>query len=118
MEDRAGCLAPGCYADLMVIADAPGTVYENLVNAYPRDVILTVVAGRPMYGNPDLVSQFPFLAGTENVTVGGQPKTVAVAVQSPAIPGSAETLAAMEAECAAAYAVASPRACGYVPALQ
>lgn len=118
MEDRAGRLAPGCYADLMVIADASGTAYEDLVAALPKDVMLTIVAGRPMYGNPAFMSQFSFLSATESVTVGGQPKTIAVAVPSHAIQDSGKTYATMESECAGAYAAISPKTCAYLPALQ
>ncbi len=71
---RMGTIEPGKMANFMVIDDGPGDPYDDLMmvagggedpnyRGGPRDVRLTIVAGRPIYGDSDLLNtaNFPFL---------------------------------------------------------
>ncbi len=118
IEDWAGQLEPGYRADLMAISgDLQGggqDPYEVLLGAYPRDVILTVVSGRPMYGDPALMGQFPFLANLEDLIIGGVSKQLAIQIDAHAIPDSEVAFSDILAELEAAYQVSDPKVCGFL----
>ena len=60
MEDKIGSLAPGHYADLLIIRgnhldlDNP---YRSLIEATEKDISLVMVDGEPLYGDRSLLSQ-------------------------------------------------------------
>ena len=60
MEDKIGSLAPGHYADLLIIGgnhldlDNP---YKSLIEATEKDISLVMVDGEPLYGDRALLSQ-------------------------------------------------------------
>jgi hypothetical protein len=118
IEDRAGQISPGYRADLMALSGAlqggGPDPYEILIGAYPRDVILTVVSGRPMYGDPALMGQFPFLANLEDLTIGGASKQLAIQVESQAIPDSEMAFYEILAELEAAYQASDPKICAFL----
>ncbi|MEJ2720706.1 MAG: amidohydrolase family protein [bacterium] len=104
---RVGQIAAGYQADLMVVPGLPTAPYEDLLAAGAADVALTVVSGRPMYGDPALMSEFSFLADTEDITVGGVTKRLATRIVSHAIPdadvATADVIDALETAYAASY---------------
>jgi len=71
MEGRAGQIAPGYQADFMVIGGDPAAPYEALLDIDPCDVALTIVGGRPMYGDTAMLNAFSFPTFTECLNVGG-----------------------------------------------
>lgn len=111
---RIGRIAVGYTADLMVIPGTTIAPYDSLLAAEPRDVALTVVSGRPMYGDPSLMMQFDFLSDTEDIMIDGTSKRLAVRIVSHAIPDSdvpaADVIAALEA----AYAESYPPICCFL----
>ncbi len=91
---RMGTIEEGKLASLMVIDDGPGDPYDDLMmvagggadedyRCGPGDVRLTVVAGRPIYGDGDLLNDtnFPFLWSgyIEDLTICGQVKQLSIA---------------------------------------
>ncbi len=60
MEDKVGSLAPGHYADLLIIGgshldlDKPS---KSLIEATEKDISLVMVDGEPLYGDRALLSQ-------------------------------------------------------------
>lgn len=53
-EGRAGALAEGAYADMVVVAKRDGLgPYETLVAATEEDIELVVVGGEPVFGRPE-----------------------------------------------------------------
>ncbi len=100
---RIGSLEEGKVANLMVIPDGDGDPFDDFMMAAgagasydyrcgPKDVKLTVVAGRPMYGDPDLLTtaNFPFSYSgyLEDLTICGEAKKLSLArYDSGAYPG-------------------------------
>jgi len=82
LKHRIGSIEAGKQADITVIPKLSTNPYADLLDTYARDVMLTVVGGRPMYGDPSLMQAFPFLSGEENIAICGAPKTVSWAVDS------------------------------------
>jgi cytosine/adenosine deaminase-related metal-dependent hydrolase len=113
-QDRIGKIAPGFMADLMVIAAGSADPYSALLNAHPADVLLTVVNGRPMYGDPSLMAQFPFLSGLESLTVGGLQKQLAIQVESHAIPDAGTSFAVIQSTLESAYQASDPKVCDFL----
>lgn len=115
-EDRYGQLTPGYQADLMVIPGDAIDPYGALLAARPADVALTVVSGRPMYGDVLLIDQFPFLTDLEDVTVCGHPKKLATSIQAHAILDADKPIAMVISELREAYDQALPQVCEFLGA--
>lgn len=113
-EDRIGQVAAGYQADLMVVPGSPLDPYQALLDAHPADVRLTVVSGRPMYGDEELMGQFPFLDTVEDIAVCGHPKQLAVRVPTLAIQDSDKPTEEVVDELQAAYDAALPRVCEFL----
>jgi cytosine/adenosine deaminase-related metal-dependent hydrolase len=114
MAVEIGRIAAGARADLVVVPGSPAAPYEALLAAEPVDVALTVVSGRPMYGDPTLVAQFAFLSNTEDITIGGATKRLAVRIESHAVPDSDVTFADVILSLGTAYAASAPRVCCFL----
>jgi hypothetical protein len=82
-----------------------------MLAAGAADVMLTVVNGRPGYGDPALMNQFGTLTYVEDLTIGGQAKRVALAIDSHAIPDSDVLFSSIESTLEAAYGAAEPKLC-------
>jgi imidazolonepropionase-like amidohydrolase len=114
MTGRIGQVAADARADLMVVPGTSATPYASLLAADPSDVALTVVSGRPMYGDPSLMAQFAFLDDTEDVTIGGTAKRFAVRIVSHAIPDSDVPASDVLAALGTAYAASDPEVCCFL----
>jgi len=114
LHERTGKLAPGFQADCLVIPGDPQSPYDALLAADPADVRLTVVSGRPMYGDQELMTQFPFLESMEEIEVCGREKMLAVQVDAFAIPGSDKAMSLVISELEEAYGHALPRVCAFL----
>jgi len=112
--DRVGQVTVGHQADLAVFPGVPGAPYEALLAADSRDVILTVVSGRPMYGDPGLMTSFPFLSDLDDITMGGQPKKLAIRIDAFAIPDSDKPAGDIITELQAAYDATEPKVCEFL----
>jgi hypothetical protein len=115
-EDRVGQIAPGMRADLMVIPGDPLDPYQALLDSEQRDVGLTVVSGRPMYGDTDLMEQFPFLSDMEEFTVCGNPKLLAVSIVAAGIPQSEKLTSQVLSDLMEAYDNTVPQVCAFLGA--
>jgi 5-methylthioadenosine/S-adenosylhomocysteine deaminase len=71
-----GSLAPGLMADFIVLRDNGGTPAQSVVNATPADVMLVVVGGIPVFGDPTLLSQLLPADTLDRLTVCGADKSV------------------------------------------
>jgi cytosine/adenosine deaminase-related metal-dependent hydrolase len=104
---KIGKIAVGFTADLMVIPGTTMAPYDSLLAMEPGDVALTVVSGRPMYGDPSLMAQFDFLSDTEDITIEGTAKRLAVRIISHAIQdadvSAADVIIALEAAYTSSY---------------
>ena len=112
--DRVGQVAAGMQADLMIIPGNAGMPYEALLAAESADVMLTVVSGRPMYGDPALMNHFLFLDLEEDVTVGGAPKRIATRIEAFGIPDSDDSYAYISGILQEAYDQAYPEICCFL----
>jgi len=112
--NRIGRIAAGYVADLMVVPGSAAAPYDALLEADPEDVMLTVVSGRPMYGDPSLMSQFAFLDNTEDISIGGAPKRLAVRIVSHAILEADVSIADVIAGLETAYMDTAPKVCCFL----
>ena len=79
LADKIGTLAPGYYADLMVVPRAGQDPFAALLAARPNDVRLTMVGGEILYGDVALRPLVPAAPGCETVDVCTASKLVCVA---------------------------------------
>jgi hypothetical protein len=112
--DWAGQVAPGFQANILVIPGDPADPYSALLNASPGDVELTIVNGRPMYGAPGFMTQFPLLTGLEEFNVGGVTKHLAIQIDSHAIPDSDKPFSGVYSELEEAYGASDPKICEFL----
>lgn len=109
-----GRIASGYRANLMVVAGSPRHPYEALLRAEPAKVKLTVVDGKPMYGNPDVMAQFTFVENEELIFVGGKEKTLAIQVEADYIPEADKPFSQVMAELQEAYDASEPKVCDFL----
>jgi hypothetical protein len=114
IDDRFGQIKPGYAADLMIVPGNPGDPYRALLDSEPVDVLLTVVNGRPMYGEPHLMEQFTFLADLEDVIVAGERRSLAIQIKAHAIPESERSFSEIYATLEEAYLIAEPKICEFL----
>ena len=114
IKDRTGQISVGFDADIAVFSGDPATPYEALMAASAKAVRLTVVAGIPRYGDPDLMDQFTFLENVEDLNLCGHTKRLALAVDHFAIPESGTPFADMLAALQTAYDATTPKLCEFL----
>lgn len=112
--DRIGQIGAGYSADLTVVPGTTPAPYVALLAAEPVDVALTVVSGRPMYGDPTLMNQFAFLSDAEDIVVGGTSKRLAVRIVSHAVPEADVPTADVIADLEEAYTASYPPICCFL----
>ncbi len=78
LDDRIGTIAPGTYADLVVLSRRPNTAtpYDSVVTSTPADVQLVMVGGTPMYGDYGLMQQIVPSPNLYQLTICGARKAV------------------------------------------
>ncbi len=88
--DRMGQIAAGFAADLVVVKRKGKSALRALIEAEQRDVLLTVVAGKPLYGE---VAALEALGVTDfdALSICGEPR--GVLVRDATVYGGSETLA-------------------------
>ena len=77
--DRLGALAPGHEADLLVIkpeGDTKHDPYWTLTHATAAQVMLVMVSGEPLYGDPDVLEKTGPSRPSEKIEVCGTSKTL------------------------------------------
>lgn len=107
-----GTLAPGFFADLMVIPDTGCDPYSALVDAPMADIQLVMVGGRFLYGLSPLMTAMPAAAqaNCEDLTVCGGARRVCVSLGPTAADGKDQTVAQITAEIASFYPTPYPLA--------
>lgn len=56
LGDKIGRIAPGYFADLVVIKGRRSRPYRTIIEATPDDVQLTLISGKPIYGTAPLLA--------------------------------------------------------------
>lgn len=69
-QDRVGRIAPGLFADIVVVRRRRDDDHRNLIQATERDVLLVLVGGRPVYGIGSLLA-LAGVSGAEPIYVAG-----------------------------------------------
>ncbi len=96
IDKWVGSIAVGKYADLMVIGGDSTKPYDALLAVTPRDVRMTMVNGRILYGDEVLQKAAP-TTPCEGIPVCGRPKFVCVAeAASTTVKKLDQTLAVIE----------------------
>jgi 5-methylthioadenosine/S-adenosylhomocysteine deaminase len=76
LDDKIGSLSPGLRADIVVIRDKGDTPSHTVVTATPADIMLVIVGGQPLYGDPKIMDQLLPGKALDPLTVCGEPKKV------------------------------------------
>jgi len=97
----------------MIIRGDPLRPYRALLRAWPRDVKLTIVSGRPMYGDPHLMERFAFLSSLEDV-IGWKQKQLAIQIEAYGIPESDRSFYEIYEELVEAYEASDPKVCEFI----
>ncbi len=84
VDAMLGTLEVGKRADLFIVNGDPTDPYQSLLAARPESIELTMVDGRAMYGDPELMAAGPAIPGCEALTVCGAPKFICLAEASTA----------------------------------
>ncbi len=79
LSGRIGTIEVGALADLMVVSASKADPYASILAARPKDVRLTMIGGRVLYGDAALKPAAPALPGCEDVPICGTPKFLCVA---------------------------------------
>jgi 5-methylthioadenosine/S-adenosylhomocysteine deaminase len=79
LDASIGDLSVGKKADFVVVKAKPdpkarNPVFDPVVKATPADILLVVVGGEPLYGDPALMKQLQAGAMLDDMTVCGAPK--------------------------------------------
>lgn len=91
LEDKIGEIAPGKYADVIVLRKKEVDPYDAIVHANPPDVELVIIDGGPVYGNPGLMKkllpheplEMPAVCGVEKaIYFGSEAKTQGITPKS------------------------------------
>lgn len=67
-----------------------------------------------MYGDPDLMKQFPFLDHSENIPVGGTNKQLSIQVNTHAVPDADKPFSEVMDELQVAYQTSDPKICAFL----
>ncbi len=78
-EDRIGQIKEGLVADLVVVGGDRATPFAAIVGARPKDVRITMIGGKILYGDANLKSAGPTAPGCEDIDVCGNAKFICVA---------------------------------------
>jgi hypothetical protein len=73
-DDAIGMLAPGHVADISIFAGNNKTAFRSIIEAEPKDVVLVLRGGKPLYG--DAVSVEQLASDCDTVDVCGTSKRV------------------------------------------
>lgn len=82
LGDKIGTLAPGYYADLLLIKRRGDDPYRALLHADVSDIQLVVVGGNPVYGDPRLMQQLLPGRQLDLLTVCGEKKALFLGSQA------------------------------------
>jgi 5-methylthioadenosine/S-adenosylhomocysteine deaminase len=78
LGDKIGTIAPGLYADLVVVRPSVKGAYRAVIEAQPADVLLTTISGAALYGDPALVGGVAQKHVYVTVSACGAPRQLAI----------------------------------------
>jgi cytosine/adenosine deaminase-related metal-dependent hydrolase len=90
MGDKLGRIAPGYYADLVIIDGDRAHPYRALIDAAPAQVLGTVIGGEALYGTLELLDSMGKAGSYGLIDACGLPR--GLAAKSPNVPRGDETL--------------------------
>ena len=79
LDHKLGEIQEGMLADLFVVDGDPAHPYDAIVAATPREVVLTMVGGKILYGDAALKSAGPTNPGCEDLQICGRSKFLCAA---------------------------------------
>lgn len=83
-----GRIAVGKLGDLAVYKRKPGTFYRSVIDAEPQDVVMTMRAGRVLYGDAAVVAAVDTGAMCDAIDVCGVAKSACIRAEFPALTGA------------------------------
>lgn len=95
MQTKIGRIAPGLYADLVVVRGDLEHPYRAVIDAGPADVLATLVSGEILYGERRLLDALGRAGQYETLppeVACGEERGLAARASDPALPGGQETL--------------------------
>ncbi|HZS35332.1 MAG TPA: amidohydrolase family protein [Polyangia bacterium] len=90
LDDKIGKIAPGYYADLLVVRGDVAHPYRAIINAQPSDVLLTAISGQALFGQTSFLDAMGQAGQYTTVDACGTPRGLRVTA---AITGGTEQLA-------------------------
>lgn len=79
LSGKLGTISVGALADLVVVGRSTSDPFASIVAARPKDVRLTMIGGRVLYGDAALKAAAPALPGCEDIDICTKPKFLCVA---------------------------------------
>jgi cytosine/adenosine deaminase-related metal-dependent hydrolase len=92
MGDKLGRIAPGYYADLVVVRGDVAQPYRALINAQPADVLLTMISGKAYYGDIGVLEQLGLKGQYGLVDACGSQRGILTAESNPRIPNGKQSV--------------------------
>lgn len=75
VADQIGSIKAGLFADLVIFNKLEDDPYRNLIQCTEKDLKLSIISGRPRYGDIKYMSSLK-IAGTEKIKVGSVTKGI------------------------------------------
>lgn len=97
LEDRIGVLKKGHVADILVVRGDRSKPYDAVIAATPREVRLTMIGGRALYGDGAARAIGAFGPACEDLDICGTKKFVCVSEPGSAVTKATQTLAQIKA---------------------
>ena len=93
-----GRIAVGKLGDLAIYKRRAGSFYRSVIDAQPQDVVMTMRAGRVLYGDQSIVSAVDATAMCDSFDVCGTMKAACIRAEFPVLTGTnaANTLALLQ----------------------
>lgn len=94
-----GRIATGRLGDLAIFKRKPGSFYRAIIDAEPADVVVTMRAGKVLFGDQNVVAAFDTASDCEAIDVCGSMKRMCVRGELPALTSgtnAANTLALLQ----------------------
>ena len=97
LEDRLGVLKKGYLADIMIVRGDRSKPYDAVIAATPREVRLTMIGGRALYGDGAARALGAYGPACEDLDMCGTKKFACVAEPGSSVTKATQTLAQIKA---------------------
>jgi hypothetical protein len=92
LDDKIGSIAPGKFADLLVIRGDQKNPFRAIIDAKPQDVLLTTVSGEAFYGDQKILTGIGTTRAFETVDACGEPRQLSTTEADKRVTGGSQTL--------------------------